>query len=68
MTPTEVLFNILKQRYIDAYEKCNDKKIYKISFDKGWVYLDTNNGFGVTKIRVNKLKLMTETLERRLTQ
>ena len=68
MTQSESKFELIKQRYIDAYKKVNGRKVISLTFRNGWCYLTTPTfGFyNKTTIRVSDLERMTETLELRI--
>lgn len=66
MASSEEIFLEIKDRYLLAYKKNNHEKVYKIWYEKGWVYLQTNQYCEASKYRVSKLKKMCETLENRL--
>lgn len=66
MTNEEEKFLEIKDRYLLAYKKNNRKKVYKLWFEKGWVYLQTTQYYNPSKYRITQFQNMCETLETRL--
>lgn len=66
MTIAEEKFLEIKDRYLLAYKKNNRKKVYKLWFEKGWVYLQTTQDYKASKYRITQFQNMCETLEARL--
>ncbi len=59
-------FNLLHNRYINAYREYNGFKPFNVWYKDGWVYVRGQESTLANKYRVSQFEKMTETLEERI--